>query len=154
MNTMDTQEFINNLGEMQVIALTLYGEARNSFDGMIGVANVIKNRVRVGGWWGSNLRNVCLAHEQFSCWLPGLDLQDMIAVITTSKWSQEYAAALGLACTLLIPDLAPPLPDNVGPATSYYATSMRDPPRWAAGMVFQAEIGGQRFYALPQDVKV
>jgi spore germination cell wall hydrolase CwlJ-like protein len=52
-----------------VLARTLWAEARSQgTEGMAAVACAIQNRARNPGWWGKDVRSVCLAHEQFSCW--------------------------------------------------------------------------------------
>jgi N-acetylmuramoyl-L-alanine amidase len=48
------------------LALTLIGEARGEpIEGIIGVANVIKNRAYASG---KLFKDVCLSPNQFSCW--------------------------------------------------------------------------------------
>lgn len=57
--------------DRSVLARTLWAEARSQgVLGMIAVANVIANRAASPGWWGRNIRTVCLDHDQFSCWNP------------------------------------------------------------------------------------
>lgn len=54
---------------VEILARTLWGEARGQGStGMQAVCNVIQNRAKNPGWWGHDLRSVCLASEQFSCW--------------------------------------------------------------------------------------
>lgn len=36
--------------------------------GELAVASVIANRAAKPGWWGRDIRSVCLAPAQFSCW--------------------------------------------------------------------------------------
>lgn len=56
---------MTDLYSEEIIGLTLYGEARGEpIDGIIAVANVIKNRMR----GGKSAHDVCLAPSQFSCW--------------------------------------------------------------------------------------
>lgn len=133
-------------GTTLVVARTVWGEARGGgVEGMISVANVIQNRVAHPTWWGSAPREVCLAPEQFSCWLPGADRDAMLA----ADWlTPGFAAALAIA-EAVVGSAVSPLPRLVKNATSYYAASMTPPPAWAARMKFVAEIAGQRFYALP-----
>src|SRR5206468_12010195 len=60
MNTLDKSEGINYL------AATLVGECRGEpIEGIIGVANVIRNRAFAAD---STLKEICLAPKQFSCW--------------------------------------------------------------------------------------
>lgn len=58
-----------SFSDQEVVARTLWGEARSQgVMGMVAVACVIMNRSHNPGWWGSNLRGVCTAPLQFSCW--------------------------------------------------------------------------------------
>lgn len=58
-----------SFSDQEIVARTLWGEARSQgVMGMVAVACVIMNRSYNPGWWGSNLRGVCLAPMQFSCW--------------------------------------------------------------------------------------
>lgn len=51
------------------LVATLLGEAGNEpIEGQIAVANVIRNRARHPRWWGRDVRGVCLAPAQFTCW--------------------------------------------------------------------------------------
>lgn len=60
---------IDDLTDIEVLALTLWGEARGeSILGRSAVACVIINRVEANGWYGKNIREVCLKKWQFSCW--------------------------------------------------------------------------------------
>lgn len=55
------------LTDIQLIAVTLYGEARGEPpEGKRAVAEVILNRAQK---WGKTIKNVCLAKNQFSCFL-------------------------------------------------------------------------------------
>src|ERR1019366_3489695 len=62
---------------LDTLARTLYGEACGEGEaGMVAVASVILNRIALseplGGrhWYGFDIRSVCRAIGQFSCWLP------------------------------------------------------------------------------------
>ncbi|HSO43463.1 MAG TPA: cell wall hydrolase, partial [Rhodospirillales bacterium] len=53
----------------RALAATIWGEARGeSEEGKLAVASVIANRATRPGWWGRDIRSVCLATAQFSCW--------------------------------------------------------------------------------------
>ena len=61
--------------EIDILARTLYGEARGEYkrvDGgivsLLAVASVIKNRSLRGGWFGQTIKEICLKPHQFSCW--------------------------------------------------------------------------------------
>ena len=56
--------------DLEALTLTLYGEARGEpIEGLIGVAMVIRNRVRDKYRGAVNYEEVCLAPAQFSCWI-------------------------------------------------------------------------------------
>lgn len=60
---------LENLLPDEVMALTLYGEARGEpIEGQIAVANVIMNRMREDTVKYKTVRDVCLEPKQFSCW--------------------------------------------------------------------------------------
>lgn len=134
-----------------VAARTLYGEARGAgAEGMIAVANVIKNRVRTPGWWGRDLISVCRTPDQFSCWLPGPDYDAMMkADMLDLSFCAALAIAAQLQASLTRQSNFEKLDDLVGDAVFYHASDMNPPPLWAAKMIFVREIGGQKFYALP-----
>lgn len=54
---------------VDTLARTIIGEARGqSLLDMLGVACVVRERVRRPGWWGRDWESVCKAPLQFSCW--------------------------------------------------------------------------------------
>lgn len=58
------------ISDLDVLALTLHHEASgDGVRGMTAVGCVIRNRT-AWGKWGLTMRDVCLAHKQFSCWRP------------------------------------------------------------------------------------
>jgi len=61
-----------HLSEAQLMALTIYGEARGEArEGKIAVGSVILERVDHRKWDGDTIHEVCLMPYQFSCYLPG-----------------------------------------------------------------------------------
>jgi N-acetylmuramoyl-L-alanine amidase len=59
----------SSLSEVQVVGLTLFGEARGEpIESIVGVASVIRNRFQLA-WMGKrSYSEVCLTAYQFSCW--------------------------------------------------------------------------------------
>jgi spore germination cell wall hydrolase CwlJ-like protein len=58
------------LSNAQVLALTIYGEARGeSTEGKIAVGSVILERVDHRDWDGKTIKEVCFKMWQFSCYL-------------------------------------------------------------------------------------
>lgn len=57
---------ISQLSDLEIFALTVYGEARGEpIEGQVAVANVINNRSISSN---KTIKAVCLAPLQFSCW--------------------------------------------------------------------------------------
>jgi N-acetylmuramoyl-L-alanine amidase len=125
-----------------ILARTLVGEARGEGNqGMTAVCNVIMNRVAKPGWWGTDVKGVCLRPWQFSCWNVGDPNRSFILNLATDK--AIYQVAHIIAQKAIDGDL----PDITNGATSYYASSMTTPPAWAAGKTPCAVIGRQLFFA-------
>ena len=128
----------DNFSDIEIVARTLYGEARGeSTDGKIGIANVIIRRSKVGGWWGSNLRAVCLAKEQFSCWNPSdPNRKVLLGQIDDSAYKECLSIALR--------SVAGQITDNTYKADSYCVTGTN--PYWAKNISPCAVIGKHSFY--------
>lgn len=126
---------------IDVMARTLWGEARSEgLAGMTAVANVIMNRVYKPRWWGKTVTGVCLKPYQFSCWLEGdPNLPKMKAV---TKKDPLFAKACAVATSAINGELK----DNTKGATSYYAKSMPQMPKWASGRIPCVEIGNHIFF--------
>lgn len=131
-----------DLTELQIVACTLWGEARNQGEeGMRAVASVISNRWRTGYRRCATARAVCLDPWQFSCWLKtDPNLPRMLAV--ARKPDGPYRQALTLAEELLQRTLV----DITRGARHYYAVSMRQPPKWARGKYPCVVIGDHLFF--------
>lgn len=57
-----------DLPSVNLLALCIYGEARGeSREGKVAVGSVIAERVKRGGWYGKNWKEVILKPRQFSC---------------------------------------------------------------------------------------
>ncbi len=138
-------EFYNDI-TVDVLARTLWGEARGEgTQGMIAVANVILNRVKVAEskgsfWWGNNVIQVCQKPYQFSCWnrsdpnfrkLQSVDESDLY-----------FATALRVAGRAIIGCID----DITEHATHYHAAGIT--PYWAKGRTPIKIIGRHKFYRL------
>jgi N-acetylmuramoyl-L-alanine amidase len=130
-----------DLNEIDVLAKTAYGEARGcGIAGMEHVVSTIMNRVAIGGWMGTDIISVCRKPDQFSCW----DQTDpnrakILAVTTADPW---FAQAVKIAALATDGSLT----DDTGGADSYYALSMRTPPKWAATAKRTFTDGWHAFY--------
>ena len=63
--------------DIDILARTIYGEARGEYAGtggfasLIAVGNVVMNRVKARCWYGKTIQEVCQKPWQFSCWNEG-----------------------------------------------------------------------------------
>jgi N-acetylmuramoyl-L-alanine amidase len=135
------------VNDLTAMALTLYGEARGEpIEGKIAVAMVIRNRVLAHYRGATSYAEVCLAKDQFSCWIEeaallrdaALALSGDAHLIPTLALCREIAAAT----------IAGTLADNTKGATAYYAPAAMKPvdavPEWAVG-VPTTQLGSQLF---------
>ena len=125
---------------VDVLARTVWGEARGEgATGMQAVANVVINRAARPGWWGSDVRSVCQAPYQFSCW--NATDPNLIRLLNVDSTDPQFAQALDIAAAAV----AGQLPDITGGATNYHTINSN--PSWAGQMTETAQIGNHVFYA-------
>lgn len=137
------------LSEREVVALTIYGEARGEpLEGRVAVACVIRNRVRRPGWWGHGYREVCLKPAQFSCWNATDPNRDVLEAASQRLQDGETSPGdtLWQEC-LWIADgvMADKITDRVGQATHYYESHIA-PPRWVDGATLVTVVAHHQFY--------
>lgn len=155
MTLLEVRELVAPLSDVDILALTLFGETRGEpIEGQIAVAQVIRNRVRIDlgndgkpDWWGEGYRGVCLAPKQFSCWNDGdptqgaiIDcaqrLRDGRPQIRQLDFAQLQWIADGVIRGLVV--------DELGVSTHYHADTIA--PAWAASMILTAKKGHHVFY--------
>ena len=131
--------FIDNEREIDLLARTIYGEARGEGEnGMQAVANVIMNRVNSGRWYGKTIEEVVLKPYQFSCWNEKDPNRRVIMEVT------EQNAVFKKAKDIARRAAEDTLPDTTGGATHYHAASIT--PYWAGEMAQTVKIGNHIFY--------
>lgn len=143
------------LTEPQVLALTLYGEARSEqLEGRVAVGCVIRNRVE-SGRWGSSYREVCLKKWQFSCWIPEGGLANYEIVMSAARMllrKDRVVPVLGECLWIADGLMAGVLLDRVKGANHYYAPKAMKPagrvPGWAKGKTPHVTVGEHRFFTL------
>ncbi len=127
--------------DLQAGAQTVWGEARGEpHEGKLGVACVIMNRARRGGWWGSNVFDVCHKKWQFSCWNADDPNREPMKQCPPSdpimvNCIQAILEAYRLSGT---PD------DPVKGACHYHTSAVT--PYWSAGLSPDVIIGNHQFY--------
>lgn len=152
----DMKAALANLQDWQQVSVVLYGEARSEpIEGVVAVANVIRNRVERPGWWGHSYGEVATAPMQFSCLDgPGKNYQRVLAVAqalaegraVNGKDGQPDAKYLTCAWTAR-GMVAGFLPQNVPNCTHYHTATLVPRPHWAQGVPPLKQIGGHVFYA-------
>jgi spore germination cell wall hydrolase CwlJ-like protein len=132
------------LSEVEVLARTLYGEARGEeLAGIEAVASVILNRVafakrRGRYWWGNDVKSVCLKPAQFSCW--NANDPNRKKLLAVSPRDPAYRLCKRIAKRAVAGELA----DQTDGATHYHTHAVD--PFWARGHLPVAEIGNHLFY--------
>ena len=133
--------------ERDVVALTLYGEARGEpLEGQLAVASVLLNR-KADGRWGRTFVQVCLAKRQFSCWN---ESDPNAALLARIEADIDHFAPIDAAlrrCLWIADGLVAGLvPSTVKSATHYYAKTLRDTPRWARSGTLVGRVGNHLFF--------
>ena len=124
---------------LEIMARTIYGEARGEpFEGQVAVAHVIRNRASRPGWWGSDIKGVCLKPHQFSAWLD--EDATRPAMVAATLLDPAYMQCLGIAALVLSGSLT----DPTGGATHYHADYVK--PGWIAALEHAVTIGHHLFY--------
>ena len=157
--TPDMRLLVEKATEAQRLAATLWAEARSEkVEGIIAVANVIRNRVKADlgndgkpDWWGEGYSGVCLAPHQFSCWTPAGGqrnydrlqalMQSFIAGTPITDPGQREC--IGIA-HLTIGDY---LRDNTKGSMHYHTATMTPRPKWSKGHVPAVQVGNHVFYS-------
>lgn len=141
------------LTDAQLLALTIYGEARGEpIEGRIAVASVIRNRL-LAKHFGATYREVCLQKWQFSCWLPQGGQANYDTVMAAARQCLKVSRELGpdLRECAWIADgfVEDAIRDRVLGAT-HYATfeilASSKPPAWANGFHPVCSIGHHAFF--------
>ena len=134
-----TDNIVDNLSDLEIIARTAYGENRGGGSvGMQSVINVIFNRTNHG--FEDSAREVCLAPKQFDCWFP--DTEDYRATVNAPDDDPSMVIALKLTQEAINGTLT----DITNGACYYFAASMKQWPHWAIGHTPCATIENQLFF--------
>lgn len=132
--------FTKREAEIDVIARTIWGEARGEgIEGMAAVADVIRNRVKAGAWYGATFEEVCKKPKQFSCWNTNDPNYQKLLHVNDSDEQFKYAKLIAGAT------VDGTLENITGGATHYHARTMY--PSWASSLTETARIGNHIFYA-------
>jgi len=149
---MKTESF-KKLAPLQILALTIYGEARGESDaGKIAVGSVILERVDHRDWDGKTIPEVCLKKWQFSCFLEN-DPNFGRLLHIAENWDEAMALdpalndCYGIAAGLLSGKV-PRTPEIAAAHCCQYATEMgAKAVAWDDKMKVVAAIGRHVFFA-------
>jgi len=136
---------IKQSGSINVLAATLYGEARGEpIEGLIACGCVVRNRV-LAKQWDDNYVDVCLQPKQFSCWNDGDPNRAMCikALMRGRRNDSAYVqcrwVAHGIIYNMTI--------DNTNGANHYFNPTIVWPD-WAANFHPVAKHGSHLFFRL------
>lgn len=135
-----------NREEVEVLAKTIYGEARGeSVTGMEAIASVVLNRVLFAKkkreqkyWWGNNIIDVCTKKWQFSCWNVGDANYELLKKVSETDKQFEICKRISMRAVSGL------LKDRTYMATHYHTKNIN--PNWAIGKLPSAKIGNHIFY--------
>lgn len=148
----EMRALIEKATEPQRAAATLFGEARSEpVQGIIAVANVIRNRSRQPQRFGASVSDVACAPWQFSCWHPKggeRNYKRMLLLMqqfVEGKQITDLGAreCIGIA-QLMLGDY---LRDNTRGSLHYHTAKMQPRPTWAMGHTPSAQIASHLFYS-------
>jgi hypothetical protein len=132
--------------EADVLARTMWGEARGESDaraGMAAIAHVVLNRRDRRSWWGREVESICLHPWQFSCW--NANDPNRPKLVAVQRPDALFSLALDVAADVLsMTDAARRLADPTQGATHYHVQGLH--PAWARNGRPCAVIGRHVFY--------
>lgn len=133
--------------ETDILARTIYGEARGEYGhveggitALIAVGNVVMNRLRLQGWYGKTLHEVCLKPKQFSCWNVGDPNRTLLMRDDISD--PVFTVCLQVATKVAYGEW----PDLTRGSNHYHTLSVS--PAWARGQKPTLRLGRHIFYQL------
>ena len=146
-----------NEGDIEVLAKTMWGEARGEVQSvgdraLAAVAHVAKNRLTVKpSYYGGNLTAVCLKPRHFSCWNADDKSREYLDTLDQNQ-DEIFAKCLQIATAFVSGDftnLEALENDLTGSATHYHNPSIVPTPSWivdAPAEVHTATIGKHKFF--------
>jgi hypothetical protein len=143
--TDEATDFYKKL-ELDVLARTLWGEARdNSEEMQEAVVNVVMNRLAISKerqryWWGNDIISICQKPYQFECWNRALPLYRKISNVNLDD--SRFLGCIEIA----LEGIDEVLFDNTKKATHYHHESIS--PYWSKGETPTVTIEGCLFYQL------
>lgn len=142
---------MENLLPDEVLALTIYGEARGeSIEGQIAVANVVMNRWRGNLGKYKTVKEVCLEPYQFSCWNKNDPNHDkLLALAKEMEFDKPTNPALKQCLYIARGVMGYNFLDNTKGAKNYMTTELLNSegsPKWAEVRKNEKVIGNHTFF--------
>ena len=134
--------------DINILARTIYGEARGEYGkqsgiaSLIAVGNVVMNRVNVRGRYGKTIQEVCQKPWQFSCWNEGDPNRRLIMQEAIDD------PVFFLCCEVAVKVSHQHWPDLTMGSDHYHASTMSTYPPWAKNIKPKVSIGKHLFYQL------
>ena len=134
--------------DIDILAPTIYGEARGEYGkqsgiaSLIAVGNVVVNRVSAGGRYGTTIQEVCQKPWQFSCWNEGDPNRRLIMQDTIND------PVFSICCEVAVKVSQQQWPDLTMGSDHYHASTMPAYPPWAKNIKPRISIGKHLFYQL------
>lgn len=132
--------------EIDVLARTLYGEARGEYKtigiaAFIAIGNVVINRLKFPKFFGTNVQEICLKPYQFSCWLENDPNYFLIQKVTENDPLFSICWEVAHSCIeKKYPDLTQ--------KSDHYHHFVSEIPYWAKHKVPKIILGRHFFYQL------
>lgn len=145
---------IGRLTDAQILALTIWGEARGcEVPEQIAVGQVVMNRV-VDGRYGPGIRGVCLKRQAFSCWWEISPNRERVIVMANAvadgrPFPNLAAKRNYLQIAALAPGIMAGSFELIHDALHYHSVPGDKPelwPWWSKGQVPSIILGPFKFY--------
>ena len=144
------QQFIQtaHFSTLEILALTLYGEARGEIKRfglapLYAICHVIQNRLKHAQRYGETIRAVCLKPYQFSCWnVSDPNRVHLLNPITLTQAVYKKCEEVAFNC------LHHAMGADFTQGSNHYYSQYIKPPAWAAEGVFTGAVGTHNFYRL------
>lgn len=131
---------LRKVSDVEVFAYFIWSETRGEkVEGMLAVAHVVLNRVKVRSYYGKTIRDVILKHGHFTCFKEKDPI--LAQILRLSTGDKEFALCKVIAELAIREHLKN---DPTGGATHFHKADSNPP--WAAQLTYLRQIGNYVFY--------
>jgi spore germination cell wall hydrolase CwlJ-like protein len=137
---------IEQQSDFMLLCMCVFGEARNqTFDAMVGVGNVVKNRLNAQTYFGKTWHEVILKPWQFS----SFNTNDPNRSKLLNPLAHENVKVWNRCCEAAEIVYDNRVADNTGTALFYFSTPLTEPPKTWGTVIHTVTLDGLHFYKLP-----